>query len=61
MTGMAWRESRTFRAGEQDNLLVEDNQTRHYDEAQGRAAPEAGSDGVGEQSGVPQREPAAAG
>ncbi|MGZ4351312.1 MAG: hypothetical protein ACXVRX_12420 [Solirubrobacteraceae bacterium] len=31
-----WRESRTFRAGEQDNLLVEDNRTRQYEEAQGR-------------------------
>lgn len=27
-----WRESRTFRSGEQENLLVGDNRTRHYQE-----------------------------
>jgi hypothetical protein len=27
-----WRESRTFRSGEQENLLVGDNQTRQYAE-----------------------------
>lgn len=31
-----WPESRTFRAGAQDNLLIEDNRTRQYDAAQGR-------------------------
>jgi hypothetical protein len=25
-----WRQSRTFRSGEQENLLVGDNRTRHY-------------------------------
>jgi hypothetical protein len=25
-----WKESRTFRAGEQENLLIADNRTRHY-------------------------------
>ena len=57
----AWRESRTFRAGEQDNLLVADNQTRHYDEAQGRARRKLAQMAWGNSSGVPQREPAAAG
>jgi hypothetical protein len=28
-----WRESFTFRCGEQQNLLVADNQTRHYEQA----------------------------
>lgn len=28
-----WRESFTFRSGEQQNLLVADNQTRHYEKA----------------------------
>jgi hypothetical protein len=28
-----WYESRTFRSGDQENLLVEDNRTRHYAEA----------------------------
>ena len=27
-----WRKSGTFRLGDQDNLLVKDNQTRAYDE-----------------------------
>jgi hypothetical protein len=27
-----WRQSRTFRNGEQENLLVSDNRTRHYQE-----------------------------
>jgi hypothetical protein len=27
-----WRESATFRSGEQANLLVSDNRTRHYQE-----------------------------
>jgi hypothetical protein len=27
-----WRQSRTFRSGEQENLLVADNRTRHYAE-----------------------------
>lgn len=27
-----WREARTFRSGEQENLLVSDNRTRHYQE-----------------------------
>ena len=31
-----WRDSQTFRSGEQDNLLVEDNRTRQYNEAKGR-------------------------
>jgi hypothetical protein len=25
-----WQESRTFRTGEQENLLIADNRTRHY-------------------------------
>jgi hypothetical protein len=32
-----WRESATFRSGEQANLLLADNRTRHYQEA-GRVA-----------------------
>src|SRR5687767_6191914 len=28
-----WKESRTFRSGSQENLLVADNQTRYYDHA----------------------------
>jgi hypothetical protein len=31
-----WRESRTFRSGEQENLLVADNRTRQYAEADAR-------------------------
>jgi hypothetical protein len=31
-----WRESRTFRSGGQSNLLVADNRTRQYDEADAR-------------------------
>ena len=27
-----WRASRTFRSGEQENLLLSDNRTRHYQE-----------------------------
>ncbi len=29
----SWRRSRTFRVGEQENLLLSDNRTRHYQEA----------------------------
>jgi hypothetical protein len=56
-----WRDSRTFRAGEQDNLLVEDNQTRQYDEAQGRSRRKLARMAWGDGSGVPLHEPAAAG
>ena len=56
-----WRDSRTFRAGEQGNLLVEDNQTRHYDEAQGRLRRKLDQMAWGDSSAMPPREPAAAG
>lgn len=56
-----WRDSRTFRAGEQDNLLVADNQTRHYDEAQGRTRRKLARMAWGKSAGMPLREPAASG
>jgi hypothetical protein len=56
-----WRESRTFRAGEQDNLLVADNQTRHYYEAQGRVRRKLARMAWGDSSAVPLPDPAVAG
>ena len=56
-----WRESRTFRAGEQDNLLVEDNRTQQYDEARGGARRKLARMAWGDSSDAPLREPAKAG
>jgi hypothetical protein len=54
----AWPESRTFRSGEQENLLVADNRTREYDEAappkRRRLAQLAWGDGSGALSQKPQ-------